>query len=428
MSVTIIQTPLKISLSGNPARVKLSTDLTGSEKAFLSLHLKVQKWTGAVWEDVGHDSKPVDSNNEAVFNIQDHLSLQTTPSFQYPEVDTLISRPEMIFRYRLVWYESYLDTTTNTITTTTETSNQVNYYALDGGIDDNVLGIYNQDNTNWLTELTTNQQFLTWQPATKQLHTGSIEKLYWLVQSATRLKLKVKRTNTDDTTSEFIAAELDVSAYSIIECSISPATLFTDTSNLKKYEIWLLDQNDNVISETRTYIIDRTYYERNDTFIFTNSLGAIDAIWARGNITEQVDHQRNRFTRLLDYDFTKDHKQATGRSLKQRHGEGEIGYVTETDPVSWKEYYALEFLGAKDHFKVFSSEQVLPVVITTEESLLLQDRQNVYSQPFKWHESRANRYYSRRQGTSGGSGTTYDYLLNESGEIITNEYGEPIYV
>jgi hypothetical protein len=420
MSVTIIQTPIKVSLSGNRVPVKLATDLTGSEKKFLSIHVKVQEWNGSSWVDVGHDTKLVDENGEAQFFVEEYLKLQTIPAFQYTETDILVKRPGMIFRYRLAWYESYFDATTNTKTTTSESSNQVDYYALDGGIDNELQAQYNKDGTDWLAQLRSNDQFLTWQPPVKQLHTGSIEKLYWLVQSASRIKLKAKRTNTDDTTSESVLAELDVSAYDVIECCVSPGNLYSSLSDLKKYEVWLLNENDTVISETRTYNIDRTYYERNDTFIFTNSLGAIDAIWARGNITEQVDHQRNRFNRILHYDFRDDRKAASSRSVKKKNGEGELGYITEADPVRWKEYYAIEFLGAKDHFKL-QGERILPVVVTAEESLILQDTQYIYSQPFKWTESRSSKYYSYQKAI----GETYDYIT-ENGEIIT-ENGEGIW-
>lgn len=420
MAITVHKTPIKVSLSGNPVQVKLSTDLTGSEKAFLSIHLKVQRWNGSEWVDVGHDNKLVDENGEAVFYIQDYLKLQTSPNFQYPENSIFVKRPKMIFRYRIAYYESYFDTDSNTVETTSEKSNQVDYYSLDGGIEEGVRAIYNESGTDWLTELSANDQFLTWQPAEKMTHKASVEKLFWLVQSASRLKLKVKRTNTDDSTSESIAAELDVSSYTVVECIVSPAELFSDTADLEKYEVWLLDQDDNVISEIRTYTIDSNYYERNDTFIFQNSFGACDVIWARGDMTEQVEYQRNRFERVLRYDhLMKDHSQAAGRSKSKRNGESELGYITESDPATWKEYYALEFLASKDHYKI-ENDFILPVVITAQDSLVFRDRNYVYSQTFKWEMSHASRYYSRRKGLQ-----QTDEVITQDGEAITQD-GEAI--
>jgi hypothetical protein len=427
MAITVKNTPLKVSLSGNRVPVKLHTDLTGSEKQFLTIHLKVQYWNGTKWITVGHDAVAVDSNNEAEYYIEDYLKLQTIPDFEYPATSMLISRPTMLFRYRLAYYESYFDANNSTYTTTSEVQNTTDYYSLDGGIDEDTIAEYNKDNTNWLEVLTNDKLFLTWQPIAKQTHIGATEKLFWLNQTASRIKLKVKRTNADDSTNETIPEELSVSSYQVIECSISPKLLFSDTSSLKKYEIWLLDENDNIISEVRTYNIDRTYYERNDTFLFLNSFGAFDTIWSRGNITEQVDHKRTSFTKSLENNFNeKQHQEASSRSLKRRSGEGELGYINEADPLQWKEYYAMEFLGGKYHYKLYEN-RILPVKITTEESLLYQDDQGIYSQPFKWKQSRSNTYYGgykRKKDT----GETHDYLLNESGEIITNESGEGIWV
>lgn len=395
MAITVLHTPLTVSLTGTKVPVKLSTDLTGSEKTFLSIHLKVQKYDGSSWVDVGHDSKLVDSNNEAVFYIEDYLKLQTTPEFSYPEHETniLIDRPEMLFRYRIAYYESYYDTSTDTLTTTSETQDTTDYYALDGGLDKQAEAAYNDSNTDWLEQL--GNRFLTWQPDEKNVHTDFIDKLYWLVQSVSTVKLKARKTASDGSTSEAVKDDLSVSAHTVVEICVSPELLFSDLSDAEKIEIWLLDGSNNAISETRTYNIDHSYYQRDDTFAFVNSFGVFDFIWARGNMKETLSFERNTFKRSLQYNqFMKDHSNDQSRALKTNEGESEIGYITEADPVAWKQYYAEEFLASKKYYKL-ESTQVIPIVMDSEESLLFKDKQYIHSQPFSWRRSHTNRFFSR---------------------------------
>lgn len=393
MAITKTTSPENVNLTGNGIWFSLSSNLVDSFVSNLQIVLVVEYYNGTAWVALQTATKPV-IGGVAMFNVQHYLDKVPVPAFTYPEsADNLIvNHPGACVKFRIKWNELYFNTTTNAYVSTAQVTDSGNYYTIQGGIPTDVERIFNQAATTFYNELVLNKQFLTAMPREVEISERATVKLYWLLRAGENyLRLYVKKYFADGTTSIVLLSSKSVAAYSVNELICSPSKIFTEEElpGIYKYEIWCTNATTtNIISEIRTFTINRRYFERNDYFLFQNSAGSFDFLWAHGRKKETIGISKLNYSLRLPYAANLSNREmfnSRGQLTKTR--QSEIGFIT-------KEllHYLQEFFTSENIIWLNNSIPV-PALNVTEQAELVDDSNDMQSLPFLWRPDTLHRYH-----------------------------------
>jgi PA14 domain/Family of unknown function (DUF5977) len=142
-------------------------------------------------------------------------------------------------------------------------------------------------------------KFLTFQPNDKVVGKKSEEYLYFLLNFTplpSAINLRVRCTKKDGT-SETITALVSNNIHTLpmyqvvcIPVGFSQLNLPADTI---QYEVWVSNQNDERLSNVRTYLVDGFYQHQERSLLINNSLGAFDTLRLLGESMRQLKVVRN---------------------------------------------------------------------------------------------------------------------------------------
>ncbi|RDC63293.1 hypothetical protein [Adhaeribacter pallidiroseus] len=134
---------------------------------------------------------------------------------------------------------------------------------------------------NFFGYLQEKKSFLTWLPKTKTIGPDQPEFLYWLNQSNTNDFIIERKYIGVVTTTYKENFALDTS--SPINTLISiPVKLEAVPAHVKRIEIRLLNSNQEAISETRTFKIDRSFRRYEKFFLYENAFGVWETLRTTG--------------------------------------------------------------------------------------------------------------------------------------------------
>jgi hypothetical protein len=140
---------------------------------------------------------------------------------------------------------------------------------------------------------------------------------------------------------------------------------------LVKYELALLDQDDEEISEVRTY---HTAVKAPLTryFMFLNSLGSFEVLRFVGQANRQTEFSREVVQKFLPHDYAaEDGEFAVNSVLSVKKNNFSSGYIKGKLAAEWHEYME-DFLLSPRIFNITTGSRI-PVVITGA-SMELQDQ------------------------------------------------------
>ncbi len=219
------------------------------------------------------------------------------------------------------------------------------YLVLLGGIEKRPFAEIDFFNT-WLP---VNKKFLSWKPAVRTVDLGQEDFISFLVynQDITTLKSNIKAYYDDDTTStQQISTITPVSYGEIYEFMIGPynsdVLSIDPLKNLVKYEFWLTDQNDSVISEVITMKLSE--YKKTSTryYLFLNSLGSFEVLRTTGLTTEEADIRKDIINVFLPADYDADQgEEASHNPVNQRMREVSSGYQVGKEWLEWFQDFRL---------------------------------------------------------------------------------------
>jgi hypothetical protein len=221
------------------------------------------------------------------------------------------------------------------------------------------------------TYLPTNKKFLTWAPLVKDINFYQEEYLNFFIGSATvtTINVKVKCYYDDATNSTFTAYTQLVQRGDLwqIPCGPNHTTIAAHdiTRNLIKYDVWLTNQADAVISETRTFKILPIISPFTRYFLFRNSLGSYDTLRCSGKSIVTVDISKTIRQKNLpiNYEALAGELQADG-ALFQKKSDVSTGYLTGKSSKEWQQYL-LDFHMSPEVYEITNGNRV-PVVIKSD--------------------------------------------------------------
>lgn len=169
-------------------------------------------------------------------------------------------------------------------------------------------------------------------------------------------------------------------------------------SDYRFYDVFLVDEENKIVSEVRRFYVDHHYFESERHFVFNNSLGGFDAIRATGGGAETV----NVSTELKERPTGANDTMSDGNVLVVSK-EGERGLVintgSQTDP-EWLDY--LEELVWAEQIYIVENE-LKPLVLKTNSYAKRADGEDIGSRVFEFVKSKNARATNKLPYRAGAS-------------------------
>jgi hypothetical protein len=312
-----------------------------------------------------------DADDNAVFELQDGLAdFFPFTDFNPYAVVGMQQITDNVVRAQFLQAESYGDPQVDQASTLVDTFKVIN-----GGLPKQILDNFFAD------ILPVTKQFLTWAPLRKRVTQTQPELLHFYVytDTITELNLIVKLYFTDGTDSTHtIDTETGIEEEQVWRLPAGFTQLGLSTlaagKTVKKYELWLTNQSDAIISEVRTYAMEYVEATENRFWLFTNSLGMFEILRTEGKTTESHELTRETSSNYLPNGYALDMGEIQSRVLGSMETlDVSTGYLDSKTEALW----AKEILLSERVF-LLTADSRIPYRITTKSYTPYQDKN------FRW--------------------------------------------
>lgn len=196
------------------------------------------------------------------------------------------------------------------------------------------------------TYLPASKKFLTWAPTKKMVDRFQEDYLNYWVFSATTVELQMQvKAYYDDGSDETevtktLSGVLQGQLYQLPAGPVnSGAAAVNVAKNLVRYELCLLDQDDVVISEVRTYIVAQVRHPLTRVILFLNSLGAYETIRFVGQAEAQAAVDREIVSRFQPHNYDASGAELeVNRSVIQETTSLSTGFLKDNFAAEWFDY------------------------------------------------------------------------------------------
>lgn len=235
-----------------------------------------------------------------------------------------------------------------------------------GGVDK-----YHYPGLKYLSEyLPTNKKFLTWAPIHKHVDRLQEDYLNFFVYSNTigDLQLQIKAYFDDGTDETNITATIESVLYrGLYQIPAGPANSgvmsIDEEKNVVRYELTLLNQDDEAVSETRTYYIESVRHPLTRFFMFLNSLGSFEVLRFTGQSIDETEFSRDVVQRFLPHNYEAlDGEFAINSTIMAVKKSYSSGHIKGRMAALWHEYMK-EFMMSTRIYDVTNGDRK-PVVIS----------------------------------------------------------------
>jgi hypothetical protein len=370
--ITVTRDLPLISLSGNPMVIEVNTDNDWDGYAprdFYTLFLDLYIYVNDAYVFLHTFSIQVDEDGNGSFDISSIVNRQMSPSVLWPLDVSHLSGKDAAAVVRLAYKisEGY---GIPFVTQEPEIDN-TDYYAIPGGFSDSLLEEIENLDSDQLTYIETEKMFLTNIPTGKRVALNQPECVRWLNSSeaAATVKVIVKEyAFTDDSTTVTQITTLSLEALSLYSFNVTPGIAFTPAADTYKWEIYLTNSSDVVISEVLEYRFPDLPVTNERFFIFQNSLGGFDTARAVSSFIGEAENEapaaylpikttlRNSLTPVQD-------RYASINVVK-----GSFGYLTNNE-LAW----LIELLHSEQKYMV-SGSSLLPATRRTSSMPYVSDQ------------------------------------------------------
>jgi len=328
---------------------------------------------------IGEEAITPDASQKSVFDASEYLynklelNRAAVDNFSFPvDEDKIFERSAQALRFYVRYAEKWDQQVQTLYTAATCT-------ALMGGLSKLKETEFAAYGTTFYQMLTEDKFFLTWQPVTKRTSLNAPERLYYFAPSAGQIYIRSKVYFYDGTTANVLIGYHYALSKTVYEIDCSGIVFPSATSPIEKYEIWLSDIDENILSEIRTFIIDHTFYRNEQHFIFRNSLGGYDTVRCTGRLKRQGEIDRETFTDDDNYRHSLNNVM-------------EITYTAETGSISAEMFRWLDDLMLSKEAWWLTGGRALPVIITNKKSTELVDDQRRFNISFDFSLSALETY------------------------------------
>ena len=290
-----------VQLSGNPIQVIVPTTtqkMAGKNNYKLLLKASCASLLGSPFVE---EIIP-DSNKLAKFDISGLIEQPVDYEFTYPPVGIITDHRPLEFNVALDTGESWIDANGNRQENWNNlASNTYFLRVLKGKLRPHELAIFNEVGQNFTTEYIEKGRFLTHLPDYQQVAPGQIVKLWYLSRFTTTVNAVwychvTQMTNYGPHTYTDLTGTFTLDpASGLLEFNVEPIFMgfnrtVTEQFPILSYKFWLCSvDNGIVISESRTFLVDPSYYETMFYFLYVNPLSGIDCLRLTGEYSKNLN-------------------------------------------------------------------------------------------------------------------------------------------
>ncbi|WP_375435100.1 hypothetical protein [uncultured Hymenobacter sp.] len=260
--------------------------------------------------------QPADRQGRTTFQVEELLDAYL--EYHVPAVgQRLISRATPLFRRFYLEHAEVYGTPPVRAAATTLTQ----HYVTLGG-----LSSYEAATATYLDRYRPAvKPFLTWQPPLKEVYADQPEFLYYQsdVSASTSIAVRCRVRYNDGTTQLLPLGPLFPAVLRYEVCCVPVGftqLALTDqaTRHVVSWQVWVSDENDAVLSEVRTYVLNRLPTAQRRYFLYANSLGGMDTWCATGEGQLDVEVSGEEVERVAgpSYDVLRGDQLVLERSLR----------------------------------------------------------------------------------------------------------------
>jgi hypothetical protein len=346
---------------------------------------------------IGEDRKPVDLSGSVRFDLSDYLlskfSSWGQPRFEFPELEGngLYRSWDYILKFRASFAECIGGTVKGLMPSRW-------YFALPGGLNRELLTALNAKGEDYFSVEENKKKFLSWHPVVKNSRSGIIEKLFFLFQDNsmnTKFRLMILVTFTDGFHKLIEGCPLtDIIPNTVLECKVGFDHLNLVNlwygKTVSSWQVFLLNQDDEYLSETRVLYNDLRVFENEKAFFFRNSFSAYDTFRFLGKSDMTMDY--DRISSLLVREERYSFYNATSKLFSAKESESckaNSGWISRE-----VKNYLRELLLSTEAYETIGKE-LFPIVIKTAKvASFLKDGEYLYNLEIEYERAYQNSFFS----------------------------------
>ncbi|MEI7723481.1 MAG: hypothetical protein WCK09_00395 [Bacteroidota bacterium] len=348
----------------------------------------MQVWKNGT-EKLGEDYKPVTADGSVKFEAQEYIYaslLQVPPPRFRLSSDTFFHHiyTDYFLKYRTV----FCDRVAGVFLPRTYTDpDHIFCYAIAGGLNREDLVANNAALVDYFSLTATRKKFMTWSPPSKLTDKVETHSLFYAVQTPgiTSIQMKAHIYNGDTGSTINITPALSVQYWSVYEfmAGYTQLNLAAQLSgNVDRWELYLVDNAGNVISDIREFVLDKRYHENTRYFRFRNSWGTYDSLRCTGVFENLVENDREKVNYTSEDIETTFNAPGAHTSISES-----LNYKANTGWLT-KDFlqYLRDFMLSSEIFEL-EDGRLLKCLLTSKKTTLTKDAKYNYDLAFEYERA-----------------------------------------
>jgi hypothetical protein len=219
--------------------------------------------------------------------------------------------------------------------------------------------------------------FLSFAPLVKTTDIYAPEKLYFLFAQTGNYKTRVIQYYSDDSVAVNDIETYVASKFDVRELIVSYDKIRTNApKKVIKYEVFIVDSTNSVISEVRTFVLDYRYQKNARYFLFKNRIGVYELFRATGKATKKPKNEKEIVKIPLSNKFSQLDKEET-----QTNNTTTVTYTINTGYLTKEESdWIQELLDSEDVYWLKMSRAYPVTVQSNSRTASIDDDYNPYSE------------------------------------------------
>jgi hypothetical protein len=348
-------------------------------------------------ELIGEDYKPLDASGSVKFEAQEyiHANLLTVPPPRFKLTAAAYFQnvyTDYFMKYRTVFTDrssgvysqrSYSD------------PDNVFCYALAGGLNREDLVLNNNLLLDFFNDAATKKKWLTWMPEVRITDKDETHSLFFAIQQPayTTYKLMAHVYSADTGQTISLTPHVNVQYWRVVEFLTGYTQLGLSAyldGKVNRWELWLVDNANNVISDVQTYVLDEEYRENTRYFRFRNSWGVYDSLRCTGVFESIIEHEREKVNYIENEPETSYNAPGAHTMVKEAQSfKANTGWLSK-DFLT----YLRDFMISSDIYEIVD-DKLLRCLLTSKKTNLEKDKDYNHYLSFEYERSWDDFFFSR---------------------------------
>jgi len=250
---------------------------------------------------------------------------------------------------------------------------------IDAKISEVMQAKINEMDTDLWTYIINNKRPLTWQPDNKIIDIYWPELLYFPVNTSGTYHYHVREYFTNGGTATHEVQEFVAYKYQIVMLSAAFLNVRSDSGFVvSKFEVWVEDDDENVVMEANTYYMDYTYQKFARWWVAKNSFGVYECFRTTGLTEKGIDTEKT----FINVDLP-DYYVQTDRKRKQSSCKKSFNLTVNSGPLNYSDSKQFtELLESKDVYLLVEGNAI-PVEIEEGSFTIKTDADNLTNYKFE---------------------------------------------